>query len=74
MRHASHVTLPTVIDSPGEYKTRGGMLAVITSVNLGRAVGYYKDCGIRESWDISGRTLPFTENRNDIVGRLETRG
>ena len=68
MRYVGFITLPVIIDGPGEYKTRDGRVAVIESVTRHVAKGFYKDCKTRETWDISGRTLPFTENRNDIVG------
>ncbi len=66
MRQASHVALPTVITGAGKYKTRGGETVVVESLTRWTAYGHYPN-GVRERWDKSGRTLPFTENQNDIV-------
>jgi len=66
MRHASHIVLPTIITGPGEYRTRCGETVTIDTV--GRfATGRYSD-GVPETWDVSGRLLPFNESKNDIVG------
>lgn len=69
--HMMHYTLPTVIDGPGEYVTRGGDTVTITRVSGNRAEGKYS-CGIAERWSCrGGRVLPFYESRNDVVRRVK---
>lgn len=66
MRLAELVGKPTIIVKQGEYVTRCGEHVMVVSIDRGWASGHYAD-GTIERWDISGRLLPFTESRNDIV-------
>lgn len=82
MRMAELLSLPTVIVAPGQYQTRCGETVTIDRVGRsaslpwwemdptsGWAFGHY-DTGIPESWDVSGRVLPFSLSDNDILGKL----
>lgn len=65
-----HYTLPVVVDAPGAYVTRGGEPVTVTRVVGNRVYGSYDRHGIAERWSArGGRVLPFTESRNDIVGK-----
>lgn len=66
MRLANWVSLPTVVTSVGQYRTRGGEIVTVTSIDKSWARGHYAN-NVSELWDISGRLLPSTESRNDIV-------
>lgn len=73
MIHHHLYVLPTIIDGPGEYVTRGGETVTVESVVgpgiiTARAYGSYS-CGIRESWYANGRVLPFSASLNDIVAK-----
>ncbi len=67
--------MPRVIVAPGRYVTRRGETVTVDFVSSSfpppvfSAEGSYGD-GIAEMWHVSGRVLPFTESRNDIVARL----
>lgn len=67
MRHPNFVTLPTVIDAPGQYRTRSGGIVTVTSVHKSVAEGHYSD-NINETWDVSGRLLASLTS-NDIVAK-----
>lgn len=64
--------LPTIINSPGKYQTRCGETVTINRISKSRlggpewAHGHYEN-GTPESWDISGRLLPFSLSANDVV-------
>ena len=64
---------PTVITGPGRYKTRCGETVTVDFVDSScpppvfAAEGSY-DGGPDECWHRSGRVLPFSESKNDIVG------
>lgn len=70
-----------IITGPGEYRTRGGIKAVITHVNLERdpdqigwAVGYFADQGPRVwHWNTRGDFYVGEQDvdRREIVGRWE---
>lgn len=67
------ITLPALIEAPGEYLTRDGELVVIEKVSskLGdTCAGYYKASGIPERWHKTGRILASSETPNDIVKAL----
>lgn len=67
------VGLPDIITKPGTYKTRCGETVTIESVPVPayahgfNRIGYYDQCGTRESWHKSGRLYAGFECRNDIV-------
>ena len=75
MRLANLVSLPSIIKSPGQYRTRCGDTVTVTRLSTGLsggwAFGYYDGSLIQESWDVSGRILPFTPTQNDIVSPLQ---
>jgi hypothetical protein len=58
---------PTIVSQPGRYVTRGGETVTVERIDRSRAFGQYPN-GTREWWTLSGRTLPFTESPNDLVG------
>lgn len=66
------VTLPLVIDSPGEYLTRCGEIVLIdlvsTKHNFG-CVGVYAS-GLLDRWHKSGRLYFDARSDNDIVQKL----
>lgn len=68
----SLVTLPVVIDSPGDYVTRCGELVLIdlvsTKHNFG-CVGIYAS-GQTDRWHKSGRLYFDVLSDNDIVSKL----
>jgi hypothetical protein len=65
-------SLPIIIKAPGRYKTRGGEIVTVDRIVRGSygAHGHYEN-GTPERWDVNGRTLPFSESNNDIVGKDE---
>ena len=73
-RSVSLIILPTVIDKPGLYVTRINEVVEIESVgkNAYGARGRYSN-GVYESWDISGRILPYSKTDNDIVRKYESK-
>ena len=63
------ITLPTVIEKPGQYVTRGGEVVTIDAVSSRHdfnCKGRYSD-GIRDGWHKSGRLYFGTLSQNDIV-------
>lgn len=70
MRLAEHAWRRTIIAAPGLYRTRCGELVTINSlVGYWRSYGVYPD-GTREMWDVSGRLLPWSLSKNDVVARV----
>lgn len=65
-RLAELVALPTVVATPGRHRTRSGEIVTVTTITRGWANGHYAD-GTLESWDVSGRVLPSTLSKNDII-------
>lgn len=69
------VLLPTVIDSPGRYRTRGGEIVIIDTApthirhHAHDCFGTYEAEGIRDRWHRSGRIYAGMECENDIVGK-----
>lgn len=67
------ITLPIVIDGPGEFLTRCGERVKVVTTSTGHDLGNrgsYADCGIEESWHRSGRISASRETPNDIVARV----
>jgi hypothetical protein len=62
--------LPTIITTPGCYKTRCGEVVTITSVGTSLksfdCLGSYGD-GMPETWNKTGRLHYGVESQNDIV-------
>jgi hypothetical protein len=68
---ASLVTLPTIIDAPGVYLTRGGAEVIIHTVTTRHSfgcVGTYAD-GIEDGWHKSGRVLCTLKTSIDIISK-----
>lgn len=68
---ASLVTLPTVIDGPGEYLTRSGEVVTIHTATPNHTfgcVGTYSD-GVIDGWHKSGRVFAMRETINDIISK-----
>lgn len=66
------VSLPVIIDEPGEYVTRCGDVVTVTLVSARHDLnchGFYNDGHINESWHKSGRLYTTTESFNDIVSK-----
>jgi hypothetical protein len=65
------ITLPTIIDQPGEYLTRCGETVTVSVVSSKHDLGclgeYSPD--IREGWHKSGRLYASTQSKNDIVAK-----
>ena len=72
------LTKPRIIDEKGEYVPRCGDAVTIDNMSEKRWQGYkfcwgvYSD-GRREMWDESGRILPNSETKNDIVRKKDTK-
>ena len=67
----SLVTLPTIITSPGQYRTRGGAVVTVSHVSTRpdfRCHGSYAN-GVRDGWHKSGRLYAGALSQNDIVGQ-----
>lgn len=71
-------TLPTIITGPGDYVTRSGQRVTIREVT-GPATFAAKGALWSEFrgkmtprghdlWHVSGRYMPLTENKKDVVG------
>lgn len=63
------VTLPRLIDQPGQYRTRSGELVTVDVASPRHrfaCAGRYSD-GVTECWHPSGRLYGTTESQNDIV-------
>lgn len=63
------VTKPVIIDTPGEYLTRGGETVIIDTVSARHDLGCkgtYAD-GVTDGWHKSGRLYADSECINDIV-------
>lgn len=81
MGMVQHLTRPKIIDAPGQYRTRGGEVVTIDRLGImekwapnfiipnGWAHGHYLN-GIPETWDVSGRVLPFSLSDNDIMEKV----
>lgn len=71
---ASLVTLPTIIDKIGNYKTRGGDVVEISRVSIKHDFGcrgrYLEPGGVAESWHKTGRIMEDRETLNDIVSAV----
>ena len=68
---SNFVCLPTVIDAPGYYLTRGGETVHIPSVSTKHDFnnhGIYSN-GVSEAWHKSGRLYFGQESKNDIVAK-----
>lgn len=66
-------SLPTIIEGPGDYLTRGGERVTIERTSARHdlnCVGHYTECGTAERWHKTGRIMATSETRNDIVKRL----
>ena len=66
---ASLTCLETVIRKPGAYRTRCGDVVRVERASNRHdfgCVGAHAD-GTRESWHRSGRVLPWSLSRNDVV-------
>nr|WP_194151607.1 hypothetical protein [Pseudomonas caspiana] len=71
------ITLPDVINEPGEYLTRGGDRVTIDHASTRHdygCVGFYVECESPDKWHKSGRILATSETRNDIVCKASTEG
>jgi len=66
-RQRSHTGLPHFVTAPGEYLTRCGEKVTVTKVYKRFAYGFYNKPQIRESWNLNGRILLWTETDNDII-------
>lgn len=70
---ATLVTLPVIIDEPGQYVTRCGATVTIASVAAKAAAfgcsGTYSS-GVNDRWHCSGRLYFGQECPNDIVRKL----
>jgi hypothetical protein len=73
--------LPTIIDTPGTYRTRGGETVTIESVEkrFGRLTNTFNckgqySCGIQEGWHHTGRlyTYQSVTSKNDIIEKVST--
>lgn len=65
------VTLPVIIDEPGEYRTRKGevvSVSIVSTVHDFECVGKYSSI-IREGWHKSGRLYANWQSKNDIVAK-----
>jgi hypothetical protein len=65
------VTLPTVIDGPGQYLTRCGETVNVTEATTRHkfgCIGTYP-CGIIDRWHRSGRLYFGQTSANDIVSK-----
>jgi hypothetical protein len=65
------VTLPVIIDAPGQYLTRCGEIVTVrrTSMRNGfECTGEYSS-GVVEAWHRSGRLYSSLTSRNDIVAK-----
>ncbi len=63
------VNLPVVIDQPGSYHTREGLVVQVHTVSTQHdfgCAGAYPN-GTKEHWHKSGRALAGTLTQNDIV-------
>ena len=69
---ASLVTLPAVIDAPGEYLTRAGEHVVLTETTTKHRFGCHGTypCGTPDHWHKSGRLYFGIECSNDIVSKV----
>jgi hypothetical protein len=66
------ITLPIIINEPGEYHTRGGDRVTIDRASTGHdygCVGSYVKCGRADKWHKSGRILATSETLNDVVSK-----
>ena len=61
------MTLPTVIDSQGEYITRSGEVVEVTDVSGHHWKHGRHQNGISETWHRSGRIFSGRETENDII-------
>lgn len=70
------VTLPVIVDEPGQYRTRCGEEVNITKVSkrhdLG-CCGLYAE-GTEEHWHKSGRIFANVTSWNDIVEKIPAPG
>jgi hypothetical protein len=71
--------LPTIIDTPGTYRTRGGETVTIDSVETryGRPTNTFNckgkySCGTVEGWHHTGRLGVYqsSTSKNDIVEKV----
>lgn len=70
---ASLVLLPTIIDGPGLYRTRGGETVRIIESSTRHAFacnGHYVCDGVYDKWHKSGRLYFEILSDNDIVQKL----
>jgi len=68
---ANFVTMPTIIDAPGYYLTRGGERVLITKCTGAHSfgcTGTYSN-GTLEAWHKSGRLYFGMQTVNDIVAK-----
>jgi hypothetical protein len=59
----------SIIEAPGQYRTRAGECVEVETLRGRWAYGAYPD-GTRESWHRSGRILPSRVTGNDIVSEV----
>jgi len=62
----------TIINSPGEYLTRGGERVAIYQASSRHdfgCSGRYADCNTQDYWHKSGRIFAGSLSKNDIIAR-----
>lgn len=67
------VTLPVIIDEPGQYRTRRGEVVKINKVSKRHDLGcqgLYPE-GTLEHWHKSGRIFAGRDSWNDIVEKVQ---
>lgn len=66
------VTLPLIVNEPGQYRTRCGETVTVLTVSKRHdfgCLGEYAN-GVAEGWHRSGRLYASRECSNDIVARV----
>ena len=68
---ASLVNKPVIIDEPGDYRTREGLVVEVHHASTrhdAQCRGAYPD-GVKERWHKSGRIFTGQESINDIISK-----
>lgn len=68
---AGLVTKPVIIDAPGSYLTREGLVVQVDIVSDNHDTGCHGTYpnGVKEHWHMSGRIFTGQESINDIVSK-----